>query len=122
MSGVGKVGLGILLLILCVPAAARLSRRPGSCGQQFSLCGWLMRVGHQRPVPRGTQRRSPRNPNEPLNPVVEQENGSDTTGSAAAPAGIIHQAVPIPAFIFASLGADRAVSAPNPEFLCTFLI
>jgi hypothetical protein len=121
MSGVGKVGLGILLLILCVPAA-RLSRRAGFYGQQFSLSGWLMRVCHQRPVPRGTQRHSPRNPNEPLNAVLEQQGKSDSTGSAAAPAAIVYQAVPTPALILPLKGADMAGSVPDRAFLCTFLI
>lgn len=119
MPGVGKLGLGVLLLILCVPAA-RLSRPAGLCGQQFSVSGWLMRVCHHRP-PRGTQRHSSRNPNEPLNAVVEQQSESDSTGSAAESAAIVQPAVPA-AFILLFIGADTANSVPDSASLCTFLI
>jgi len=121
MSGVGKVRLGVLLLILCVPGVARFSQYTRLCGQQFSVSGWLMRVCHHRP-PRGTQRHSSRNPNEPLNVVVEQRSGSDSIGSAAEPAAIVHRAAPIPAFILLSRGASKASSVSDPAFLCTFLI
>jgi hypothetical protein len=121
MPGVGKVGLGILLLILCVPSVARLSQPAGLAGQRFSVSGWLMRVCHHRP-PRGTQRHNSRNPNDPLNAVVEQQSESDSTGSAAEPAAIVHEAVSTAAFILPFIGADTANSIPDAASLCTFLI
>ena len=121
MSGVGKIGLGVLLLILCVPAIARLSQHTGLCGQRFSVSGWLMRVCHHRPS-RGTQRHSSRDPDEPLNAVAEQQSGKDPTGSAAEPAAIVYPEVPAPAFILPCIGADTANFVADPAILGTFLI
>lgn len=114
MSGVGKCGWVILLLILCAPAAAHLSRGP-------SLRGWLLRVCHQRSPLRGTQRQNPQRPNEPFN-ALEEQNRGDSLYSSPNPGVLVNETISVPPFIFAFSGADRVGPVPDPAFLCTFLI
>jgi hypothetical protein len=122
MAGVGKIGLVILVLVLCAPAAARLSRHSGT-GQAFSLPEWLMNVCHHRPGPRGTQRRNPQHPTEPLNAVVEQESRRGFHGNVLRPQVFIPGPVAaLPAFIFPAVSITPAIPASDPVFRCTFLI
>lgn len=120
MAGVGKIGLVILLLMLCVPVSGRLARSSG-VGRPLGLPGWLMRVCHHGPVPRGTQRRSRRHPNEPLTPLLEQQSGSDLAGHAVRTASVFHDTTNVsrlmPLFLVTGSGP-----VPDPAFLCTFLI
>jgi hypothetical protein len=120
MAGVGKIGLVILLLMLCVPVSVRLARSSG-VGRPLSLPGWLMRVCHHGPVPRGTQRRSRWHPNEPLTPLVEQESRSDLAGQAVGAAIVLHEATNVSSYrlLFLVTGSDPV---SDPAFLCTFLI
>lgn len=119
MSGVGKCGWVVLLLILCAPAAAHLSRGPGE--SHFSLRGWLLSVCHQRSPLRGTQRQNPQHPNEPFN-ALEQQNRSDSLYSSLNPGLLVNETISVPRFIFVFPGADRVGPVPDPAFLCTFLI
>lgn len=119
MAGVGKIGLAILLLALCVPAAARLSRRAGLAGQPFNLPGWLLRVCHHGSVPRGTQRRSPQAPAEPVNALRAQDK-SDSS-SAVPLAGMIIERAALPGLRLLITGGDPPCLSLR-AFLCTFLI
>lgn len=121
MSGVGKVGLVVLLVFLCAPVAARVSRHAG-LGQGFSLPRWLMNVCHHRQPPRGTQRRGSHHPGEPLNALVEQQSRSESTAYAVRPAAEIGQAVAVPAFVPRGVGRSQPAPIPDSAFLCTFLI
>lgn len=121
MAGVGKIGLMILLLLLCAPAAARLAGCSGH-GRQLSLPVWLMNVCHHRKGPRGTQRRSGRQPNEPLNALVEQESRSDSHGIAIRPQAVVAKPVAVPALILPSIRIAQASPVSDLAFRCTFLI
>ena len=122
MAGVGKIGLLILLLVLCAPAAARLSRHSGR-GQAFGLPEWLMNVCHHRPVPRGTQRRNPQHPTEPLNAVVEQESRRGFPGNVLRPQVLKAELMAaLPLFIFPAVSITQAIPVSDPVFRCTFLI
>jgi hypothetical protein len=121
MAGVGKIGLVILLLVLCAPAASRLSRNSGY-GRCFSLSGWLMNVCQHRSRPRGTQRRSGRQANEPLNALVEQESRSDSHCTVIFQQPMIQKAVVSPARILPFTGLTKANPVSDPAFRCTFLI
>jgi|SRR5579864_6679778 len=122
MAGVGKIGLVILLLVLCAPAAARLARHSGN-GRAFSLPEWLMNVCHHTSGPRGTQRRNPQHPTEPLNAVVEQESRRGFHGSVLRPQVLISEPLAArPAFIFPVISIVPAIPVSDPAFRCTFLI
>lgn len=118
MAGVGKIGLAILLLGLSLPAASRLSQH---AGQPFSLPAWLMRVCHQAPAPRGTQRRPPRHPNEPVN-ALEQQTRGDSICAALRPATRDGKTPALPGRRARVEGGHPARSLSGPAFLCTFLI
>ncbi len=120
MAGVGKIGLVILLLMLCVPASVRLAR-PSGTGRPLGLAGWLMRVCHHRPVPRGTQRRGRRHLNEPLTPLVEQQSRSDFASHSAYVATVFYEATDVSSFRPLSLVTGSG-PVSDPAFLCTFLI
>ena len=121
MAGVGKIGLMILLLLLCAPAAARLSRNSGY-GRCFSLSGWLMNVCHHRSRPRGTQRRSGRQTNEPLNALVEQESRGDSHCTVIFQQPMVQKAVVSPAHILPFISLAKANLVSDPAFRCTLLI
>ncbi|HKW67515.1 MAG TPA: hypothetical protein VJP04_09525 [Terriglobales bacterium] len=122
MAGVGKVGLIILLLVLCAPAAARHCKHSGK-GQAFSLPEWLMNVCHHTSGPRGTQRRNSQHPTEPLNAVVEQESRRGFHGNVLRPQVFIPEPVAaLPAFIFPAVSITPAIPVSDPAFRCTFLI
>ena len=121
MAGVGKIGLVILLLVLCAPAAARLSRHSGK-GQTFSLPEWLMNVCHQRSGPRGTQRRSSQHPTEPLNAVVEQESRGDSHCTATHLPLALAEEIVVPAIILPFISIAETSPVSDPAFRCTFLI
>src|SRR5579864_7516961 len=120
MTGVGKLGLVILLLALCAPAAARLSKHSGT-GRAFRLPEWLMNVCHHPSGSRGTQRRSTQHPTEPLNAVVEQESRGDLHGNVLRPQAFIQEPIgALPAFIFSSASLAQAIPVSDPAFRCTF--
>ncbi len=120
MAGVGKIGLVILLLMLCVPVGVRLARSSG-VGRPLGLPGWLLRVCHHGPVPRGTQRRSRRHANEPLTPLLEQQSRSDLAGHTVRAATGFRETTTVSSFrpLFVLTGSGPV---SDPAFLCTFLI
>ena len=119
MPARGKFGMLLLLLILIVPGA-RLSRRafPGGVN---SWSSWLARVCHHGHGQPGTQRRSPRRPDEPLSALPEQQRTSDSGAGALRPQPVAPLAGnslvpviwvrPVPSALFT-----------DPAFLCTFQI
>ena len=119
MAGVGKIGTAVLLLVLSVPVAARLSR-PSVSGR-FSLSGWLMSVCHHRQPSRGTHRRSSHRPEEPLNALLEQQRRSELSCGATCSAAPAHSRFVIPAFILPLVVLEKGAIV-DPAFLCTFLI
>jgi hypothetical protein len=121
MAAVGKIGLVILLLVLCAPTAARLSRHSGR-GRAFSLPEWLVNVCQHRSDPRGTQRRNSHHPTEPLNAVVEQESRGDFHGNVIRPQVFGAEPVAVPALIFPLISIAQVSRASDPAFRCTFLI
>lgn len=120
MAGVGKLGLILLLLVLCVPVAARLSG-PSAYGRRFSL-GWLIHVCHHPQHSRGTQRRTPPRPDEPLNALLEDGSKTDLSCAATRSAASAHESFAVPAFLVRLLSATKSGIIPDPAFLCTFLI
>lgn len=121
MAGVGKIGTVVLLLVLSVPVAARLSR-PSAYGRQFSLSGWLLNVCHHHQPSRGTHRRSSHRPEEPLNALLEQQRQNELRCGATCSAAPAHSGFAIPAFILSFISGGKAGPIVNPAFLCTFLI
>jgi hypothetical protein len=121
MAGVGKIGLMILLLLLCALAAARLPQNSGY-GRCFSLSGWLMNVCHHRSRPRGTQRRSGRHANEPVNALVEQESRGDSHCTVILQQPAVQKAVVSPARILPFISMAKSSPVSDPAFRCTFLI
>ena len=121
MAGVGKIGLVILLLVLCAPVAARLSRHSGN-GQAFSLPEWLMSVCHHPSGSRGTQRRNPQHPIEPLNAVVEQESRGDSQCIVSRPQPPVAKAVVNCERSFVLVSMVEASLITDLAFRCTFLI
>ena len=121
MAGVGKIGVMILLLLLCAPAAARLSRNSGY-GPCFSLSGWLMNVCHHRSRPRGTQRRSGRQANKPLNALVEQESRRDSHCAVIFQQPMVQKAIVSLPRILPFISIAKASPVSDPAFRCTFLI
>ncbi len=121
MVGAGKFGLVILLLALCAPAAARLSRRSGN-GRAFSLPEWLVNVCHHPSGSRGTQRRSTQHATEPLNAVVEQESRGDSYGSMICQQTFVAEPGAVPALIFLLISIAQPSPVSDPAFRCTFLI
>ena len=122
MAGVGKIGLVILVLVLCAPAAARLSRHSGT-RQAFSLPEWLINVCHHRPGQRGTQRRNRQHPTEPLNAVLEQESRRGFHGNVLRLQVFIPEPVTgLPAFIVPTISIVQAIPVFDLAFLCIFLI
>ncbi|HKW27622.1 MAG TPA: hypothetical protein VJN48_17680 [Terriglobales bacterium] len=121
MAGVGKIGIVLLLLALCAPAAARLSRQSAS-RRGFSLPEWLMNVCHHRPGQRGTQRKNRQHPTEPLNAVLEQESRGDSHVNVVRPQAFVSEPVAVPALIFPLISIAQASPASEPAFRCTFLI
>lgn len=120
MAGVGKLGLILLLLVLCVPVATRLSRH-SAYGRRFSL-GWLIHVCHHPQHSRGTQRRTPRRPDEPLNALLEDGSKTDLSCAAARSAASAHESLAVPAFLVPFVSAAKSGIISDPAFLCTFLI
>src|SRR5690242_17802484 len=117
MTGVGKLGLVILLLALCAPAAARLSKHSGT-GRAFRLPEWLMNVCHHR----GTQRRNRQHPTELLNAVVEQESRGDSQCIVSRPQPAVAKAVVNSERSFLLISVVPASLITDPAFRCTFLI
>lgn len=119
MPGGGKFGVLLLLLILIVPGA-RLSRRafPGGVN---SWSSWLARVCHHGHGQRGTQRRSPRRPDEPLNALPEQQRASDSGAGALRSQAL----APLAGNSLVPVIWKRSVPPAlftDPAFLCTFQI
>ena len=120
MARVGKLALVILLLLVCLPAAARISRhtRPG---HGFSLRALLTQVCHGSPASRGTQRRSRKRLAQPLDPLLERERQHDGLCPATRAASAVQL------ILFPGLGPFR-IASPHPArncdsaFLCTLLI
>src|SRR6185437_1706148 len=121
MTGVGKIGTAVLLLVLSLPIAARLSG-PSAYGRQFSLSGWLLSVCHHHQPSRGTHRRNSHRPEEPLNALLEQQRQNELRCGATCSATPVHSGFAIPAFILPFLGGEKAGAIDDPAFLCTFLI
>lgn len=121
MPGVGKIGRLVLLLALCIPAAAHLSRRSALPGEPFSVSGLVMRVCHQGPVSRGTHQHSQGSSNEPLNALLEQDRGDSTSWTVRPPLGDA-AAVTLPQFRPRYRAAHHSGPGPDPAFLCSFLI
>lgn len=81
-----------------------------------------MNVCHHPQRSRGTQRRSPRHPDEPLNALLEQADKQDLScrpASAASPAG---ETLAAPAVLLHFLSSEKPGVIFDPAFLCTFLI
>ncbi|HET7750143.1 MAG TPA: hypothetical protein VFK81_12235 [Terriglobales bacterium] len=121
MTGVGKTGLIVLLLALCAPGAARLSRHSAS-GRAVSLPGWLINICHHRSGPRGTQRRNSHHPTEPFNAVVERESRGDFYSDVIRPQAVYPEVAAVPALIFPLISITQASPISDPAFRCTFLI
>jgi len=121
MTGVGKLGLVILLLALCAPAAARLSKHSGT-GRAFRLPEWLMNVCHHPAGSRGTQRRYRQHPTELLNAVVEQESRGDSQCIVSRPQPAVAKAVVNSERSFLLISVVPASLITDPAFRCTFLI
>src|SRR5689334_16512944 len=120
MTGVGKLGLVILLLALCAPAAARLSKHSGT-GRAFRLPEWLMNVCHHPAGSRGTQRRYRQHPTELLN-AVEQESRGDSQCIVSRPQPAVAKSVVNSERSFLLISVVPASLITDPAFRCTFLV
>ncbi|HLK31704.1 MAG TPA: hypothetical protein VKT29_01360 [Terriglobales bacterium] len=117
----GKFALAMVLLLLCIPSAARLSRHTNS-GQGWNLPGWIVRVCHGSPVSRGTQRRNRKQYEEPLNALLEQQSAGDHAPAGAPQAMPAEAAFTPPHFVVPGILENHGGPAGDPAFLCIFLI
>jgi hypothetical protein len=121
MVGVGKFRLVLMLLILCLPVAARVARHQELFGPHFSLPGWIMRACHPRSAPRGSRRRGSQRPSGPRNALPGEQSAGDYAPASKRPA------VPVEATADASHirvlpVIDNSSLVSDPAFLCIFLI